>query len=110
MCEGNHPANYKGCMVYKNLYKAKFPALRTKVLPDTQTRQNSAPRSTDVTYAQAVRNSNIPEQASEIPQNNVNSTPPNDIQELKEMMKSLMQQISTMLNVLTTIVSKISNA
>ncbi|KAJ2937194.1 hypothetical protein O0L34_g18953 [Tuta absoluta] len=30
LCEGNHPANYKGCSVYKDLQKIKFPRLRVK--------------------------------------------------------------------------------
>lgn len=29
-CSGNHPANYKGCAVYKELQKSKFPQLRPK--------------------------------------------------------------------------------
>lgn len=113
LCEGNHPANYKGCIVYKNLIKAKFPALRPKVLPVSQQTQVSAPApsSSDMTYAQALRssNTNAPEQASAGMQPDPINQSQNDIQELKEMMKTLIQQMSTMLNVLTTLVSKISN-
>ncbi|KAH0945844.1 hypothetical protein HN011_000663 [Eciton burchellii] len=39
MCEDNHPANYKNCMVYKDL-KKDFLALREKVItpkPQSQT-------------------------------------------------------------------------
>lgn len=28
LCEENHLANYKGCAVFKEIQKAKFPALR----------------------------------------------------------------------------------
>jgi len=28
LCEGNHPANYKGCTIYKDLQKRHFPTLR----------------------------------------------------------------------------------
>jgi len=30
LCEGNRPANYKGCTVYKDLQKRYFPTLRRK--------------------------------------------------------------------------------
>jgi len=30
LCEGNHPANYKSCMIYKDLQKRHFPTLRKK--------------------------------------------------------------------------------
>jgi hypothetical protein len=30
-CVGNHPANYKGCMVYKDLQQKTFPPLRPKI-------------------------------------------------------------------------------
>lgn len=113
LCEGNHPANYKGCTVYKNLLKAKFPTLRPKVLPavPSQPIQAPAPRSTVMTYAQAARtsNTNAAEQASAGMQQGPILQSQDDIQELKEMMKTLVQQMSTMLNVLTTLVSKISN-
>lgn len=30
LCGGEHPANYKGCQVYKTIQKREFPPLRTK--------------------------------------------------------------------------------
>lgn len=30
LCEGNHPANFKGCSVYKNLQNNKYPTLKKK--------------------------------------------------------------------------------
>lgn len=30
LCEGNHPANYKGCIVYKELQKVKYPTPHLK--------------------------------------------------------------------------------
>lgn len=32
LCDGNHPANYKGCIVYKQIQNKKFPKLRDKKL------------------------------------------------------------------------------
>jgi len=31
-CEGNHLANYKGCIIYKNLQKSFFRTLRRKMV------------------------------------------------------------------------------
>lgn len=33
LCDGNHPANYKECIVYKQIQKAKYPPLRPKIVP-----------------------------------------------------------------------------
>ena len=122
LCEGNHPANYKGCEIYKQLRNAHFPTLRNKqttknqnaVTSVTQTPQPTPqPRSsgsirTGSTYAQAASGQRVQDNSMN------NSTPnqpyiiqqSNDLQELKSMMKGLMEQMSTMLNLLTTIVSK----
>jgi hypothetical protein len=37
LCGGNHPANYKGCMVYKDLQKKTYLPLRPKIYTPTQT-------------------------------------------------------------------------
>lgn len=37
LCEGNHPDNYKGCIVYQNLYKTRFPIMRKKQVMITKT-------------------------------------------------------------------------
>jgi len=122
LCEGNHPANYKGCEIYKQLRNAHFPTLRNKqtiknqnaVTSVSQTPQPTPqPKSgesirTGSTYAQAASGQRIQDNSMN------NSTPnqpyiiqqSNDLQELKSMMKGLMEQMSTMLNLLTTIVSK----
>lgn len=40
LCDGNHPANYKGCSVYKDLQKQKYPPLRYKNPTQTNTATN----------------------------------------------------------------------
>jgi hypothetical protein len=41
--EGNHPANYKDCMIYKDLQKSFYPKLRRKMIaPDSQPRTDPA--------------------------------------------------------------------
>lgn len=107
-CEGNHPANYKGCSIYKQLQKSKFPALRKKVnspfepAPVSQQREpvNQQFRREGISYAEQLR------QQSNEELNNNNSS---DFSELKNMITGLVQQMSTMLNLLTTLVKKVIN-
>ncbi|KAG8323907.1 hypothetical protein J6590_104766, partial [Homalodisca vitripennis] len=40
LCEGNHPANYKGCSVYRELKQKSFPPIRPKV-PESKTHDQS---------------------------------------------------------------------
>lgn len=103
LCNGNHPANYKGCTVYKDIQKSKFPPLREKTTATgSQIRppatSQAPPVTSSTSYADAVRNGD----QSQVTQ----PTPSNDFGELKSMLKSLMEQMSTMLNLLTAIVSK----
>lgn len=112
LCEQNHPANYKGCSVYKELQKISFPSLRKKDnvndKPNQQETQSAYVR-TGKTYAQAAREKS--QQAQFLnnvqqPQASEMSQPTNDMFELKQMMKGLMEQVSTMLNLLTSLVAK----
>jgi hypothetical protein len=57
LCNGNHPANYKGCMVYKDLQKKTFPPLGPKIyIPPPNLKQTSHTQP-GATYAQ-IANSN----------------------------------------------------
>lgn len=122
LCEGNHPANYKGCQIYKELQKTKYPALRKKSLsrdyhPTIQTtpsRQPARPVRSGTTYAQAMKSSGTqPTQSTghSILQSSNKQIPhrANDIDELKNMMKGLIEQMSTVLNLLTALVAKITH-
>lgn len=112
LCEGNHPANYKGCGVFQELRDKSFPSLRTK--DKIHQPQDEATQSSRVqpnkSYAQAAREQNQQAQflhnVTELqgPSGNGQS---NDIVELKQMMKDLMTQMGTMLNLLTTLVAKL---
>ncbi|XP_037942832.1 uncharacterized protein LOC119675697 [Teleopsis dalmanni] len=102
LCEGNHPANYKGCTVYKQLQKKAFPALRRKITTDTERQQNTKLNVTSQTYANVVKSNNINTQE------HVNSAQQNDFPELKSMLKTVMEQMSSMLNLLTAFVANTS--
>lgn len=93
LCEGNHPANYKGCSVYQELLRKKYPPLRPKKQTAVQEVRTVQP---ELSYAQVT---NGPQQ---------HAAPSNDIAELKAMMKTLTEQISTMLNLLTSVVAKLT--
>ena len=107
LCDGNHPANYKGCMVYKDLQQKTFPTLRRKT-PNTQTPLTNV--NPAISYAQSV--SQPVQHGSVKTQPGPSNTPPenqsNDISELKSMLMMLLQQMNTMFNVLNTVLSKMS--
>lgn len=109
LCEGNHPANYKGCAIYKELQMKKYPPLRPKQIIN-QTTTTALPAKQTGTYAQAARENLQPIQSTNNVMEPRNTVPnhSNDIQELKGMMKALMEQMGIMLNLLTTLVSKMS--
>lgn len=41
LCEEEHPANYKGCTVYKQIQANRFPALRNRTTTNTQQIENN---------------------------------------------------------------------
>lgn len=103
-CNGDHPANYKGCEVYKAIKAKMYPPQREKDIPSKnfQYNFNSANTKPNFSYADATK------QNSQHKANNEELTQTNDIKELKTMMKDLMSQMSTMLNLLTVLVSKMT--
>lgn len=107
LCTGNHPANYKGCTVYKDLQLKMYPPLRTRQT-NVQANKESAPKGT---YAQILKNSshNNPQCSDETIQPSPTPQQPNDLTDLKNMMKVFMEQMSTMMNLLTTVITKLFN-
>lgn len=104
LCDGNHPANYRGCQVHKELQAKKFPVLRSKKPASDVPMPTQFVRS-NISYADIARGKS--EQTQH--ENNLNQQIPNqqsDMLELKQMMKGLMEQMGTMLNLLTTLVAK----
>lgn len=110
LCENNHPANYKGCQVYKELQDKVYPRLRGRELPNSGShapiplQNQSIPNVPSVpnhqTYADVANNINPPIPNSNTPAEN------SDMSELKSMMKALMQQMSTILNLLTVFINR----
>lgn len=102
-CGGDHPANYRGCLVHKQLQQKLYPALREKSNPQTRPTpiQYTQP---GMSYAQTVSN-NKTQNNQAIPLVN---QPATNMNKLEVMMSKLMEQMSTMLNLLTTVVSKLA--
>lgn len=102
LCQGNHPASYKGCNTYREMQKRKFPPLRARTLDQNQntlaTKINA-----NISYAQAARANTLGETPTEpiieIEQNN---------SKLEKMMSNLIQRMDTILNLLTTLISTLS--
>ena len=104
-CGENHPANYRGCLVHKQLQQKLYPALREKI----NTQPQAQPIHTQqirhgMTYAQAVTNTHA-QNNQPIPETN---QPASNIAKLEEMMGKLLEQMGTMLNLLTIVVSKLA--
>jgi len=48
ICQEKHPANYRGCMIQKQIQQKMYPSLRERLI-------ETRPTATGVTYAQAVQ-------------------------------------------------------
>jgi hypothetical protein len=109
LCGGNHPANYKGRKVYKDLQKKTYQPLRLKqYTPLAQIKQTLHTRP-DVTYAQVTKQNTYATTTIERDQHiNQPLQQTSDIQELKYMRKSLFEQLGTMLSFLTTVITKLN--
>lgn len=122
LCNGSHPANYRGCTVYKEVQSRRFPPLREKTVEKSLPGSNPNPSYqlvTGTTYAQKLKNS-IEIETEEGNRTKVNHSMDNSknqeqqpeqssTQRLEIMMEKLMTKMDTILNLLTTIVSKSFN-
>jgi hypothetical protein len=111
LCGGDHPANYRGCEYYHRLIRGthaiKVSATNLTNSNNVNTRPNlqlGSHRNLNRTYSNVVNN-NHP--------NNANTPEPSNsilsqfLNEFKAMFNQLIQQNSVVLNMLTTLVSKL---
>jgi len=98
LCSGDHPSNYKGCSIYKDLQRRKKPKPNNQVanninpknihVQETQPvkASSSHPPAANYTYAQATANSNA---------NNTVPPPPDiNISELHERVQTINKSIN----------------
>jgi hypothetical protein len=119
LCEGQHPANYKGCKVYKDLQKRTTPKLRPKKKQDevdvkilttktnlTQTNKGQ-PRLTGNFFEGTTKTSWKPTKPNNDDNNHTDSggNSNNDMKQLTEMFKQILNQLSTMTNLLTNLMT-----
>ncbi|KNE88947.1 hypothetical protein PSTG_17601, partial [Puccinia striiformis f. sp. tritici PST-78] len=96
LCSGNHPANYKGCSVYQELHKSKFPPLRTpKPTQISKPRDQENSNKEKETYAEKLR-----QNQSDVEIKN------NDMKNMMQMMQQIMQQLMTLTNLLVNLLPK----
>jgi hypothetical protein len=115
-CHEKHPANYRGCIIHKQLQQKKYPTLRDRNIPQPATPSAQAgPIQTGITYAQGTQHTNaqVTQGQHSRPQPNV-ETPPsanmeqpsNDLQELKHVMTNPVNQMNTLINLISALVTK----
>lgn len=121
LCEGNHPASYKGCKVYKELKNKTFPHPRPRLneapnskaeIPiankpsNSQTNQQSEFGS--VTYAKAAAKSpQQPAKETLHSSDSLEQTMKSFMEKFEKIMFQQSQQIGTLMNLLTTVISKL---
>ena len=124
-CQGDHPANYKGCSAYKTLYSNKYPKLRTKevtyqtpsspkftftpIPPTNQTPSPTKFTTPSTSYAQAVQGTrNTPNSHRDPPQSSAPNSPNTDnVSRLEKLIEKQSEQINNLLSLLTLIMDKL---
>lgn len=121
LCDGNHPANYKGCTVYKELQKIKFPTQPAKRRQIKQSvhrlshTEITTRQPEQLSYKQALMsnkpphpplpaNKQSPNESTEVQTNN------NDMKIIMNSMSQLIQQLTTMTNLLMEIMTKLTSS
>jgi hypothetical protein len=106
---GNLPANYKGCTVYKDLQKRTYPPLHLKQYTHRAQIKHTLYTQPGVTYTQISNQNSYPltniEQEPHINQPHQQTS--NIQQDLKNMTKSLFEQMETMQNLFATVLTKL---
>lgn len=112
LCQGSHPANYKGCTVYRDLLNLKNPQ---KAIPQQNINKETYQQNNSRTsYIQPNARPSYAQITHARPENpNTNSTNIEDtmtrfLTEFKEMFNQLLNQNSMILNMLTMVINKIT--
>lgn len=121
LCGGEHPANYKGCTVYKTIKKKAFPPLRNGRLNEQSTagkeKETQPPNNSQtdgqpnrsLSYSQATKNEGNPSTNTNVEVNNLNLTltMTTFFDKFEKLMSQQAKQIDTLVNLLTTVISKL---
>ena len=111
LCGAQHTANYKGCSIYKAIRAKKFlnKAPLKPIGIDRETTNEKGiilnnPIKKGVSYADAAKSDATT--VSIVEENLLSQNQTSDMQELKDMMKQLMSQIASMLQLITVLISQ----
>jgi hypothetical protein len=110
-CQGDHPANYKGCSVYKTLYNNKYskPRVKDLMIPTLSPQKLSTP---SISYAQLVQGvQSRPiihnEHSQNIPILVPSPQSTNNHDRLEKLIEQQSKQFKSLLSLLTLLVSKL---
>ena len=106
-CQGEHPANYKGCSAYKTLHNIKYPKLRPKDITIQEPRPQKL-TSPSVSYAQATQGNVNNSKTHSVHTENRIPTPQNtdNFTRLEKLIEKQTEQINNLLSVLTLFMDK----
>lgn len=112
LCDGNHPANYKGCIVYKELQKIKFPApypKRKRIIDRAhEEHHESRPNNTNTEKSYAAITKGNPLPPKHINTDNDKSNIDSELKSIKELLVTLMNQMLIMTKTFTEFMSRTS--
>ncbi len=118
LCGGDHPANYKGCNVYKALQKKEFPPLRNKNIENQEKVSNTMvtkpnppiPTTSTLTCAQNPGLHTYADITKPKNESNIETNLTHSIQQFFDKFEKLFfqqsQQIGSLLNLLTSLIAK----
>jgi len=107
LCSGDHPSNYKGCTIYKDLQRRKNPkssnhlsnnfSYKNTYVQDTHTVKASTihPSESTPTYAQATSNSHS------------NHTVPSPAPDINKIMSTFIDEFKQLINPLIALLTKV---
>lgn len=117
LCDGNHPANYKGCKIYRDLQNLKFPKAPERRKPyilnkeqivtaENQKSMNKETRNSQyLSYKDVLTNKKQPESTTE-----AKHTDQHDMHEIMSLMKQMMQQLTTLTNLIIALTTKLTTS
>lgn len=104
LCQGNHPANYKGCLVYKEIQRRKKPSSNNVFLSDnsrlrsnvvqTSHPENDAPLNASRSYAQATSG-----------QRSIHPSPSSP--DINKVMTNFLEDFKALINPLISLLTKV---
>ena len=107
-CNEPHPANYRGCIIHKQLQQKLYPTLRVRQTLQTSTpTDQTRPVQAGISYAEVTQGQHSRPQPNAATTRTISmEQPSNDLGELKQMMTDLINQMDTLLNLISALVSK----